>query len=161
MSKEIDWSKAPEGATHYHPQINGYVEHWVKPDHFCTLGFEASGWRCSPNMIRDTSALISRPSPWNSAELPPVGTFVHVYGGGLIYGQGESGPVLAHVEDTAVIRMSYGLGCFRSECLRTAEQIATDQKKREIETIMRDTDYILDEIHASAVIAAGYRKCSE
>lgn len=74
MSKEIDWSRAPEGATHYHPHINGYVEHWVKPGYFCTLGFEESGWRYSTNMIRDTSALISRPSPWNGAELPPVGT---------------------------------------------------------------------------------------
>ena len=46
----IDWSKAPEGTMGFHPQVNGYVDHWVKWDEnganwFCVLGFELSGWQ--------------------------------------------------------------------------------------------------------------------
>src|SRR5690349_10404553 len=50
MTTNIDWSKAPEGTTGFHPQANGYVDHWVKwaengDNWFCTLGFESSGWQ--------------------------------------------------------------------------------------------------------------------
>jgi ribosome-associated protein YbcJ (S4-like RNA binding protein) len=44
----IDWSKAPEGSTHFHPANYGYVEHWVKIDGeeswFCVTDFESGGW---------------------------------------------------------------------------------------------------------------------
>lgn len=66
-----------------------------------------------------------------SGELPPVGTFVDVVGDSLIYGQGESNcEVIAHVENTAVIRMSYGLGCFESGAIipaRTEREKAIDE----------------------------------
>lgn len=57
---------------------------------------------------------------WNGEDLPPVGCFCEVedLDGMLVYGQGESGEVIAHVENTAVIRMSYGLGCFEARFLR-------------------------------------------
>lgn len=57
---------------------------------------------------------------WNGEGLPPVGCFCEVedLDGILVYGQGESGEVIAHVENTAVIRMSYGLGCFEAGFLR-------------------------------------------
>lgn len=45
----IDWSKAPEGVTHYHPAVNGFVAHWVKisgqDSWFCVTDFEAKGWK--------------------------------------------------------------------------------------------------------------------
>lgn len=46
----INWSKAPEGTMGFHPQINGYVDHWVKwaengDNWFCTCGFESEGWQ--------------------------------------------------------------------------------------------------------------------
>jgi len=45
----IDWSKAPEGTTHFHPNVNGYVEHWVKinggKSWFCVTNFEKEGWK--------------------------------------------------------------------------------------------------------------------
>lgn len=57
---------------------------------------------------------------WNGEDLPPVGCFCEITdpNGMLVYGQGESGEVIAHVENTAVIRMSYGLGCFEAGFLR-------------------------------------------
>lgn len=66
-----------------------------------------------------------------NGELPPVGAFVDVVGDSLIYGQGESNcEVIAHVENTAVIRMSYGLGCFEPGAIipaRTEREKAIDE----------------------------------
>lgn len=68
---------------------------------------------------------------WNGEGLPPVGMFVHIHNpeGTLMYGHGESGKVVAHVENTAVVRMSYGLGCFTAKHLRTPEQIAAEERE--------------------------------
>lgn len=72
-----------------------------------------------------------------NGELPPVGAFVDVVGDSLIYGQGESNcEVIAHVENTAVIRMSYGLGCFESGAIipaRAEREKAIDEMQRIIE----------------------------
>jgi hypothetical protein len=63
--------------------------------------------------------------------LPPVGEKVETCNTEhLFYGVGESGEVLAHVENTAVIRMSYGLGCFTSEHLRPLDYNSKAEKKR-------------------------------
>ncbi|HFT7428036.1 TPA: hypothetical protein ACGRX9_004946 [Pseudomonas aeruginosa] len=65
--------------------------------------------------------------------LPPVGVRVSVFDDGdLVYGHGESGEVIAHVEDCAVIRMSYGLGCFTAKNLRTPEQIAAEEREKAV-----------------------------
>lgn len=68
----------------------------------------------------------------DAGELPPVGSFVDVAGKNgveLFYGEAEVNcEVLAHVENTAVIKMSYGLGCFSSEALR-ASDTRTDREK--------------------------------
>ena len=57
---------------------------------------------------------------WNGEGLPPIGVEVDIIDihERLRYGQNESGEVVAHVENTAVVRMSYGLGCFEAEFLR-------------------------------------------
>lgn len=78
-------------------------------------------------------------SDWHTrGELPPVGEVVEIIDHeDLMYGHGESGEVIAHVEDSAVVRMSYGLGCFRAKVLRPLrterdeliEQIKNDSRK--------------------------------
>lgn len=57
---------------------------------------------------------------WNGEGMPPVGCQVYIVdtNGSLRYGQGERGEVVAHVENTAFVRMSYGLGCLEAEFLR-------------------------------------------
>ena len=52
--------------------------------------------------------------------LPPIGEKVNtVQTDDMVYGQDETNcEVVAHVEDVAVIRMSYGLGCFVKEALQ-------------------------------------------
>lgn len=57
---------------------------------------------------------------WDGEGLPPVGCECEIVDkdGLLRYGHGESGEVIAHIENTSVIRMSYGLGCFNAGFLR-------------------------------------------
>lgn len=63
--------------------------------------------------------------------MPPIGSHVVVVDDGTLrYGQGESGEVLAHVDGAAVIRMSYGLGCFLPRCLSTKEKIAKAKRSK-------------------------------
>lgn len=97
---------------------------------------------------------------FDRGELPPVGEFVDVEGEDLVYGDGELNcEVIAHVEDTAVIRMSYGLGCFQKHVLspsRTERDKAIDGMKQHCphhgswDTVGR--------IYAEALYDAGYRK---
>lgn len=64
--------------------------------------------------------------------LPQIGTHacVHDPEGLLMYGSGEEGEVIAHIENTAVVRMSYGLGCFSAKHLRTKEQIEAEERDK-------------------------------
>lgn len=99
---------------------------------------------------------------WNGDGLPPIGMHVVVHDdGSLVYGRGESGEVIAHVDGCAVIRMSYGLGCFMPRCLRTPEQIATEERENELNRMVA-TVSMLDKGWARKVCAglydAGYRK---
>lgn len=75
--------------------------------------------------------------------LPPVGCEVEIEDkdGLLIYGHDESGEVIAHVENTAVVRMSYGLGCFESRFLRP---LRTEADKKRDEAIDALQEWIPD-----------------
>lgn len=87
--------------------------------------------------------------------LPPVGAFVDVTGD-VQYGSGETNcEVVAHVEDCAVIRMSYGLGCFESRALSPAK----NERERVIQVAMqagmRDGGYHLPVEFCEALYDAG------
>ncbi|MFB2891045.1 hypothetical protein [Aeromonas veronii] len=93
-------------------------------------------------------------------ELPPVGEFVDVEGEDLVYGDGELNcEVIAHVEDTAVIRMSYGLWCFQKHVLSPSRT----ERDKAIDDMRQHFPYpgSLDTIglaYAAALYNAGYRK---
>lgn len=83
---EIDWSKAPEGATHCDP-VTGY---WWGPSSLVSDGFskwsDANGcWVEHANTHRPdieiVERLIPRPTQWRGPEdgLPPVGTVCEVW----------------------------------------------------------------------------------
>ncbi|HHO2159664.1 TPA: hypothetical protein ACRTNB_001868 [Aeromonas hydrophila] len=110
--------------------------------------------------LMDEKFSIDRNDWFERGELPQVGEFVDVEGEDLVYGDGELNcEVIAHVEDTAVIRMSYGLGCFQKHVLspsRTERDKAIDGMKQYCpypgswDTVGR--------IYAEALYDAGYRK---
>ena len=103
------------------------------------------------------SEMTIKVSDWHkNGELPPVGVFVDVAGDGLFYGQGESNcEVIAHVENTAVIRMSYGLGCFESGAIipaRTEREKAIDEMVSLVEPLATYREF------AGAIYDAGMCK---
>lgn len=111
-------------------------------------------------MKSESEATINASDWHKNGDLPPVGVFVDVAGDGLVYGQGESNcEVIAHVENTAVIRMSYGLGCFESGAIipaRTEREKAIDEM---VDVITDDRYAPLYVIKiATKLYNAGYRK---
>ena len=89
------------------------------------------------------SALSASQKPaWSGECLPPIGMHCEIVDpdGVLMYGQGESGEVISHVENTAVIRMSYGLGCFEARFLRPLRTEAERKRDAAIEAMQREAD---------------------
>jgi hypothetical protein len=71
----IDWSKAPEGATHKHPF--GWYKRVEDKWFFTPLG--VSDWKQSIHQWTDDEFLAVRPTEqtqWNGEGLPPIGTEV-------------------------------------------------------------------------------------
>lgn len=157
------WEGAPEGATHFRPNA---LAKWYKFSESgdCVSvsffrGFRGGGmgWGRSMSYKRglvSTSNLIPRPS-WLLEEqktshvkitgLPNIGEFVEIDDdGSLMYGAGESGEVIAHVENTAVVRMSYSLGCFEARFLRP---LRTEQEKEREKIIEMIVDDVKDSIN--------------
>ncbi|HCF1969037.1 TPA: hypothetical protein NH927_006362 [Pseudomonas aeruginosa] len=160
----IDWSKAPEGTTHYHiaEDINPWrkIEGTVAYEHYRGKWLRVNSFNegCMPGYY----VPIPRET-WDGQGLPPVGVRVSVFDDGdLVYGHGESGEVIAHVEDCAVIRMSYGLGCFTAKNLRTPEQIAAEEREKAVGDMamsIQGVPYQYPTLYA--LFDAGYRRQEE
>lgn len=75
----IDWSKAPEGATHYGDNSNGYVECWYRlfdgELEYKWADTPEMAWLRLRNANRGIHSLVARPkAEWTGTGLPPVGT---------------------------------------------------------------------------------------
>ena len=97
---------------------------------------------------------------YKKGELPPVGAVVDVVGD-VQYGAGETNcEVVAHVENCAVIRMSYGLGCFEPRVLKPS-RTETDKLVEQMERSFENTVCISTNNHravAELLTGKGYRK---
>lgn len=146
---EIDWSKAPEGATHYDrktgefyrcdqmnpdgPKAQLWSETWINSGHWGSV----SHWLSKIPVAKD----------WTGAGLPPVGT-VCEYQCGYIeeprehskckiiaHFEGESGSALAaftYVAHDGVVQLGRGApSLFRP--IRTPEQIAAEDREKAID----------------------------
>ncbi len=96
--------------------------------------------------------LAKRPEPeqWKQKAplLPDIGTEVEIIdNGSLVYGQGESGEVIGHVENCAIVRMSYGLGCFEASYLKI--------KKTQREEFIEKAKSRIKNMDADDIILAG------
>lgn len=151
--KQIDWSKAPEGATHYLPETGHYHACWVKEGYSMRVGTQ-NAWL--PDEVDSVlHLLIPRPVAWNGEGLPPVGIVCEF----LRYDRDEEEhtysecKVLAHDDDgSAVFRVTSGpcigslvakyagdfddgLPMFRP--IRTAEQIAAEEREKALEAMFK------------------------
>lgn len=155
---EIDWSKAPEGATHFMPENSENWASWYKKHDgkwMCWLFDGDLKWSevgYDEDYILNNS--IAKQEEWNGTGLPPVGTVCE--GRGRLDGEWREVVVLAHRIGRAVVsftdheRLQW---CEADELrpIRTAEQIAADAELEEIARLYAEGG-------PAAVYDAGYRK---
>lgn len=129
MSKqEIDWSKAPEGATHYLP---GTQLPWYRSDgQQVWMRWDGFSWGLIDPSNAAKKFMIKRTEEWNGKGLPPVGIDCEFWPKNssawehcTVLAEHDGGRVVAvHCND---LTYSYAYGCgdqFRP--IRTPEQIA-------------------------------------
>jgi hypothetical protein len=160
---EIDWSKAPEGATHYNPHDISTPWRMLGTD---GLGWWWNGGTWLPVLGKFAPlTYIAKPSPWAGEGLPPVGTVCEYRVGNGDWWQctvkyvtrpidGENTHVVIdcpHLggEQVSCVGDDYGHVTFRP--IRTPEQIAAEQALAEIERLYSEGG-------PAAVFDAGYRK---
>lgn len=178
----IDWSKAPEGATH--AAAGGWrcwADCWYKQDEhgnwFAYLMHQEDVWDKSSGPC-GRQDLVQRPSPaWNGEGLPPASTVCELrclprggWGAAEIkymshtmcvwlWLRDDGGEQIELAEAPCVTRMAF-------RPIRTPEQIAAESREAEIlaiaEIICKDGAFDLEdpEVNASAkaLYDAGYRK---
>lgn len=182
MSKEIDWSKAPEGAR-YARQYTGGVDFYKRDRYGKWVYFDLSGnWSIAFGTSEEDA--IQRPDSWNGGNLPPVGTVCkiskdinhHEY---YAHHAGREAHIIAHNKnssgnESAVYWVLDDDGCKEYHALtadfgnfepiRTAEQIAAEERRRAIYEmasygIFGPSEFTVD--FCNVLYDAGYRKCSE
>lgn len=174
----IDWTKAPEGATHYQPESRGFHAAWFR----LQGGKAREMWVVRPTRalehiidptVFDESMqnLIARPvepATWNGQGLPPVGLMVEwkagldhdwqrvtvlAYANGDAWFQPEDGPSFI-VGNPANFRR-----------IRTPEQLAAEEREKAINQMISDAGYVDPKIGTFVAMrnlyAAGYRRREE
>ena len=169
----IDWSKAPEDATHVGTKQVPGVTCWYKLKEgvfyfwYCTnddLDFD--GWAESKGDPIHTP-LIERPKKqeaWNGEGLPPVGTVcdMHIDDFGWI-----TGTVVVHIDlDEPAAVAHNGEEVFHGNAsdfrpIKTADQVAAEEREKAISDMMEVTSdgiSCIGQDDALALYKAGYRK---
>lgn len=168
---EIDWSKAPEWATHYLPGngCNPYHSLWLEMDgdlvkSACHIGEREKEFTYSPfnQPSTDVSGRISR--VWSGEGRPPVGTVCELldqYGcwrKARITALAERG--VCFIDHEGFETYVNALAKFRP--IRTPEQIAAEEREKAVREMIKAING--DERHipiCTDLYCAGYRKTGE
>lgn len=173
---EIDWSKAPEGATHATPGGRKHHSAFWR----IVQGIATDAWVVLPDgdfnhvilpalFNRDRKKLVERPSSptWNGEGIPPVGIDCeYMKRGGAewfyctVIAHHDGGAVVAVHEDDLSYSYWNDSGHFRP--IRTPEQIAAEDREKAVEE-MHDLVGDIEKIPTwtdalRALYDAGYRK---
>ena len=176
--KEIDWSKAPKGATHWTPERD-VICPFLREDAGVWFWWSDSSWvpLYGEGWEYQLRGIVKRPdlAAWNGAGLPPVGAKVILSDAN--HDVFEPYKEMIGVEVTVVASFASpagfdmiacalpdGLcGCFRADMarpIRTPEQIAAEERERAISEMLRIyTDGAAG--HCGGIAAlydAGYRR---
>ncbi|HFQ7428301.1 TPA: hypothetical protein ACHSVW_005954 [Pseudomonas aeruginosa] len=155
----IDWSKAPEGATHYQPESRGFHAAWFRlqggkaREMWVVIPGGALEQIIDPTVFDESMQnLIARPAEpatWDGQGLPPVGIEAEIIWDStdVAYYRAK---ILAHDEDRVVFRWCEGeskgqygsyavlnfgiLPTFRPP--RTPEQIAAEEREKAIDAML-------------------------
>lgn len=155
--KEIDWSKAPEGATHFRhddPQCS-----WRMLKDGVWHAWFGGKWM---TVTGSAEHLYVERQTWSGEGLPPVGEIIEWLDGkflkAVVVGH-HQGAVVA-VDDDDPRRVFIGKKpCYRP--FRTPEQIAAEERRAailEMKGHLSFSDYREAEQHCAALYDAGYRK---
>jgi hypothetical protein len=148
----IDWSEAPEGATHYDPTV------WYRKKGSAWEYYYGGEWRTSDNEPDYNERLTPLPVVvWRGPQdgLPPVGTEVEAESG---YSW-KRGTVVARVweacfGDTAIIQCKGYWVSRRADGIRPIKT----ERERAIEEMLKDMPDDINAALAAALYDAGYRK---
>ncbi|CDO80885.1 hypothetical protein [Pseudomonas aeruginosa] len=136
----IDWSTAPEGATHWEPRSDKYREAWMKSaaDKWFFWGSRRKAWIEESGISAEREATFeARPQDaWDGKGLPPVGISVewlssaHGWLGGRVVGHDGSVAVVSHNDGYT--------GCHPHEVrpMPTPEQIAAEEREKAISEML-------------------------
>ncbi|MCF1244056.1 hypothetical protein [Pseudomonas aeruginosa] len=143
----IDWTKAPEGATHWEPRRDEYREAWMKnaADKWFFWGSRREAWIEESGISAEREATFeARPQEtWDGRGLPPVGTVCIVEPHNTMWGfsstSGYERKILAYygeyvwlghaetpLETTRIDKVDF-------RPLSTPEQIAAEERAKAIE----------------------------
>lgn len=169
----IDWSKAPEGATHYcTSSLDG--THWRDYSSEIGLYWHVGQWKShlatSEEILSRGSSFVPRPAQWNGEGLPPAGTVCELVCDGVNQGVVT---VMYISEQFAVCKNhkhQHEQGAktrrYKFRPIRTPEQIAAEEREKGILLMAHDCGHwwksekdtsCLPPIF-SAMWEAGYRK---
>lgn len=165
----IDWSKAPEGATHFAPQGKGLDARWFDMDKKRVRVFHNDQWE-DINFWAGRTDLIPKPAlaEWTGEGLPPVGMVCECHLPGELtnnYSWVEA-KVIWHNGPTecAVVRSTSKLAwCDEFRPIRTPEQIAAEKREVAIQKMLAECPYPgshdgVARLYTEALYDAGYRK---
>ncbi|HBP0988671.1 TPA: hypothetical protein L5R00_005965 [Pseudomonas aeruginosa] len=162
----IDWSKAPDGATHWEPSGPEFNEGWMKKegDYWFYWVEGINKWSHGPscNVSADREATFeARPQEaWDGQGLPPVGVTCEYMNGS---GHWHQVRITGHAELGLCFRVPGrdGENYVHRDCkfrpLPTPEQIAADEREKAIEE-MCFAEETLTVKQAKALYEAGYRR---
>lgn len=182
QASDIDWSKAPEGATHYLPADGVINACWyiLNEDRMAVmLAGKKDEWSWRNIDSHDREILIPRAIPrpastgtWNGAGLPPVGTVCEVNCSGWrrcevfahkVEGDSDPDVLFSHTRDDGWPAWNWARDQSRFRPIRTPEQIATDERDRAVDAMM-ETFMVTGSVKSTlrsaclALYDAGYRK---
>ncbi|WP_273627174.1 hypothetical protein [Pseudomonas aeruginosa] len=170
----IDWTKAPEGATHWEPRRDEYREAWMKnaADKWFFWGSRREAWIEESGISAEREATFeARPQEtWDGRGLPPVGTVVRVEPHNTMWGfsstSGYERKILAYygeyvwlghaetpLETTRIDKVDF-------RPLSTPEQIAAEERAKAIEEMCFAVETLTVK-QAKALFDAGYRRQEE
>lgn len=170
----IDWSKAPEGTTHYGPQTEDFNKHWFRVE-LAIAGWSMwhdGKWISVGALNKERfDTLVSRPSEWAGECPPPIGTECEFRTTqGRVISQFEKVRVQYLSEYTFVgLRLNPENGveteliCHPATAkfrpIRTAEQIAAEEKQNAwLAGIAAEYDQETADKCAAVLVTGGYRK---
>jgi len=165
---DIDWSKAPEGATHYYDKTGEWYKVAGSGDAMAWTG----SWVEATMYGYRAAACIPRPAPsWNGTGLPPVGMNLECSYSAEDFGAWHKGECISRGKspegiEICVIKSGKTVALYRSSeflrPIRTPQQIAADERQYACEemlavTMARRSDPDVFEA-ISTLYDAGYRK---